>query len=140
MTRLGLRPVRAEDVVWNRACDWYATPFEGRSGDVALRDMIFFNGLAMNGGPLHAWETAGADGTSAAAAAYRFFGLAAAADVVVWLLGAVEGADLADVDVASSIEEQANERYSTAVPDDGTLVAAFERSCLRSPEAFAPVG
>jgi hypothetical protein len=129
-----------EDVVWNRACDWYLKPFDARSGDLALRDMISFNGLAMNGGPLHAAETVGDDGMTAALAAYRFFGLEDAANVVAWLVNAVKQADPADADAAESIEFQANERYYAAVPDDEVLVAAFEQTYGRSPEAFLATG
>lgn len=134
----GMRP---EDVIWNRACDWYASPFDARPGDLALRDMIYFHGLAMNGGALHALETVGKNGTRAALTAYRFFGLHAAATAVAWLLEAVERAEgLSDDDAFESIEEQADARYYAAVPDDEVLVAAFERTYGRSAEDFVPVG
>jgi hypothetical protein len=132
--------MRPEDAVWNRACDWYANPSDAGPGDLALRDMIYFNGLAMNGGPLHAWETAAEDGTTAALAAYRFFDLEEAASVVAWLLDAVKTVDLADADAAESVELQANERYYAAVPDDEVLVAAFEATYGQSPASFVPAG
>ncbi len=101
--------MHAADAVWNRALDRPEPPGE-REGDAALRTLLSFHGAAMNGGPLHAWEVVGPEGTAAAVAGYRYFFLADAASAVEWLRAAVVAVDLGDIDAAEAVELQADDR------------------------------
>jgi hypothetical protein len=44
-----------------------------------------------------------------------------------------------DHDAADRLETEADERYAVVVPDDDTLVAAFEARYQQSPADFAPL-
>jgi hypothetical protein len=44
-----------------------------------------------------------------------------------------------DDDAADRLETEADERYAVVVPDDDTLVAAFEARYHQSPADFAPL-
>ena len=78
-----LRVVRANDVIWNRACAAAgATEIAQRQGDRSLAAMLQAHGLVMNGGPWDAIESCEANELLAAAAGYRYFGLEAAAQLI----------------------------------------------------------
>jgi hypothetical protein len=64
---------------------------------------------------------------------YRYVAVDGAADVIASLGQEV---DLRDDD---DFEAEADSRYAAVVPDDATLVAAFERLFRDRPGDFAPV-
>lgn len=137
----GLAVTDPEIAVWNRACDW-DVQIDLRPGDVALRDLIRFDGPAANGGPVHAWGVVGDEGTFAAIAGFRFFELHEAADVLTWLQAAATSFDQDDPEnlaAAEALEEEANERYYAAASYD-LIDAAFARVFRQDPAAFAPLG
>lgn len=111
-----------------------------RAGDRALADLLRFHNVSMNGGVLHGVGVRSQHEVAAAVAGYRYFGLDGAADAVEWLVAEASGIDLAnDLDAAERLEVEADERYSSAVPTDDTLVRAFEHRYRDRPEEFAPV-
>jgi hypothetical protein len=74
-------PVDAADLIWNRA----ALESGGASpgpGDLSLADAPAFHGLVMNGGMLDAAERLSVEDHVKVAAAYRWLGLEAMADLV----------------------------------------------------------
>ncbi len=124
------------DDIWNRACAEAGQPKTlTASGDRALADMVLTHSLAMNGGLLHAVQSCTPDEVAAAVRGYRFFGLESAAAVLEdvarsWADGSL---DLADEE---QLENEANERYYAAVPDDEVLMAAFVARVQAEPTAF----
>jgi hypothetical protein len=116
--------------VWNRACEGGGG--SPQQGDRALAALIAFHSLAMNGGVLDACECLGAEGVSASAAGYRFFGLDSVADLV---LRAKEIAESRD-DLAGH-EARLDRDYASLVPDDAFLARQFEDFFNRNPGDFA---
>jgi hypothetical protein len=128
------------DRVWNRACGQGECD-SPRVGDSALAALITFHSAAMNGGVLHALETCSETQVNAAAHGYRFFGLAEAAGVVEAALAELRdlqsrGDDLAE---AEQLDIALDDRYAMHVPDDQTLVGAFERTFEARRAEFQPV-
>lgn len=112
--------------VWNRAV------LEGggadpREGDLALASLMAVHGLVMNGGVEHSLEVLGRNRFEAAAAGYRYFGFE---EVAVLLRSAT---------AASPVDETYDAAYGRFVPDDGTIVRAFEAVIAARPSAFAPL-
>ncbi len=124
--------------MWNRACDPFA-PFT-HPGDAALAAVLLCHGMAMNGGLLHACEGLEPDQRDRAVSGYRLLGLDAAADAVEDV--ARRAATLhEDLPAAERLEEEANQRYSAALPEeDGTIDRAFRAHLRRHPEQYAPLG
>ena len=116
-----------EDQIWNRATLGPSDSGPGE-GDFALASLLHAHGLAMNGGVVHALETMTQAEVLAAIAGFRYFGLSVAAGV---LSQAPDGSEAA--------EKRLDLMYWQAVPDDSTLVRAFQLRLSAFPEAFAPV-
>jgi hypothetical protein len=94
----------------------------------------------MSGGLLDALERLDDTEMMAAVAGYRYFGLDSAASVVEAVAQEVAPIDPgASPDVLDQLEPDADLRYATAVPDDSTIVRAFEVRLQRRPEEFAPI-
>jgi hypothetical protein len=127
--------VDAADLIWNRA----ALEGGGASpgpGDLALADALAFHGLVMNGGVLDAAERLSAEGHAKVAAAYRWLGLEAVADLVASVRRDVESGVLDDADRAEVLELDADRRYAAILPLDEVLEAAFRRRVNDDPAAF----
>jgi hypothetical protein len=123
----------ATDLVWNRA----ALDGGGRNqrpGDRALADALKVHGLVMNGGVHHAVQAVGKDEVQAAAAGFEYFGLRAIGEVLRRVQHDPRLREWSD-----ATEEEANRLYWALLPDDGELVARFERRFLDKPADFAPV-
>jgi hypothetical protein len=120
------------DLVWNRAClaNWAAV----LPGDRALRAMVTFHSVAMNGGVVHAVEYFKSDELDDAESGYGFFGL----ERVAALLNEARSI-LKTADDLSSWEAELDRRYYAIVPDDSLLVAQFEAIFRRGPSEFAPI-
>ena len=127
------------DRVWNRAA-LEAGGDSPADGDAALAALLAFHGIAMNGGVLHSVEFHSEAAIESALAGYRYFGLQEAAAVVEWTRTMHRESDLdADDDLAESVEIEADDRYSAAVPSDATIVDAFEAFRREHPAAFSPL-
>ena len=121
--------------IWNRAAMEGGGANPG-PGDAALAALLRLHNEAMSSGLLHAvTEARTASQVDAALAGYRYFGLDDVASVVVSVR--TEAANAAEDDL-NHLEGEADSRYHALVPDDATLVAAFESKLATAPEAFAP--
>ncbi len=123
------------DEVWNRAAGNRGGP-DAREGDRALASLLRLHNEAMSGGLLHAVTDGLTRGQfDRALDGYRYFGLGEVAVVAESVLNdAFHAAD----DELDELEAEADRRYSTVVPDDSTLVQAFEVRLAAAPESFAP--
>jgi hypothetical protein len=127
--------VDAADLIWNRA----ALESGGASpgpGDLSLADAPAFHGLVMNGGMLDAAERLSVEDHVKVAAAYRWLGLEAVADLVASVRRDVESGVLDDADRAEVLELDADRRYAAILPLDEVLEAAFRRRVNDDPAAF----
>jgi hypothetical protein len=123
------------DIIWNRAAmeDGGRAPSEG---DSALAAVLEFHSLAMSGGVLDAIERLAPDHFHRAAVGFRWFGLDAAAS---FLDGAAEMWRSADENSEmEELEFEFDDGYSSLIPDDATLVAAFHDRLVAQPTAFSP--
>ena len=113
--------------IWNRAAIQRGgdTP---RDGDTALASLLLFHGMAMNGGIGHAVEALTRDEFDAGVRGYQYFGL----DAVALVVGRAVGANDDEM-------ESLDYEYGALVPDDATLVAAFEKHLTSFPESFSPL-
>jgi hypothetical protein len=120
------------DAVWNRAA------LEGggahpKAGDSALAALLRAHGYIMNGGVHHAVECLSPEERAAAIEGYSYFGLSAAAEA---LTSAAHGSLSPWTDES---EEAANHAYWRQVPDDESLVRAFEAVLRERPDEFASI-
>jgi len=120
------------DLIWDRACEGGGS--DPRAGDRALAALLAAHRLAMNGGVLHAVECLTPAEMSEAQSGYRFFGLDAVADLLSHARRVFE----ADEDLGSQ-ESQLDRQYAALIPDDGALVARFEKHWREHPSDFAPL-
>jgi hypothetical protein len=118
--------------IWNRACK--AGVPASTPGDSALESMIVFHSVAMNGSVLHAIEHFTSEKLEKVKDGYRYFGIGSVPDLISFAQASIhEGEDL------EALEEELDDRYSAEIPDDTTLVQAFEVHYQRSPERYALV-
>lgn len=89
--------------------------------------------MAMNGGPNHVADSCEPAQIAAAAEAARYFGLDGLAAVISQMPAAASGS--ADEDV----EDRLSGAYHDLVPDDSTLIAAFEARYAEEPGEFEPI-
>lgn len=122
----------AKDLVWNRAA-LDGAGRDARAGDWALADALKVHGLVMNGSVHHAVQAVDEGEVEAAAAGFEYFGLRAIADV----LRRVQH-DPTLREWSDATEEEANCLYWAVLPDDGELVARFERTFRETPADFGP--
>jgi hypothetical protein len=110
------------DAIWNRACleRGGIAPCEG---DIALAAALLVHGLVMNGGVLHALGCLSEGEVLAACAGFRYFGFEAVATL---LADARSRLNAGHED--NDRERRLDEGYTTLVPNDRALFAAFERS------------
>lgn len=120
------------DLIWNRACLGKMASLSS-PGDRALRGLLSFHNLTMNGGVLHALEVLGLTELEDAKSGYRFFGLEAVAD----FLNEAKSISMTAEDLGSW-EAKLDRRYDALVPDS-TLVACFESKLRRNRSEFAPI-
>lgn len=115
-----------ETRIWNRAAlqKGGASPGEG---DAALTAAIQFNGLAMNGGVVHAFEVLRGEELHAACAGFRYFGLDQAAALI-------ETAFKMEWEDESSVEM--DRIYGELVENDA-LGRAFRSHFATHPERYA---
>lgn len=123
--------MKPADLIWNRACQ-FEQPERLRAGDLALRAMIRFDGLAMNGGAHHALEACDETEIEAVIAGHRRFGLGELADLMAeWRLRAPYSG-WTDEQI-----EAADDRYYELA--DGPLQQAAYERFETQPEDFAPL-
>jgi hypothetical protein len=120
------------DRIWNRACG--NDPLRTLPGDRALADLLRAHNLAMNGGVLHAVECLSASELSDAESGYRFYGLDAAASL---LLRAKTNLDT-DEDL-EFYEGRLDGEYANIIPNDTSLNRAFERHFQDNPSDYSPL-
>jgi hypothetical protein len=123
----------AKDLVWNRAA------IDGggrnaRAGDTALANALKVHGLVMNGGVHHAVQAVSETEVQAAAAGFDYFELRAIGEVLRRVQHDPKLREWSD-----ATEEAANRLYWAVLPDDGELIARFERRFRDKPTDFAPV-
>jgi hypothetical protein len=120
------------NMVWNRACG--EDPLRAFPGDRALADLLRAHGLAMNGGVLHAVECLTASELCNAKAGYRFYGLDAAAALLIRARTILDKDDDLEFHV-----HQLDGQYTDIVPDDSSLVERFEKHLEANPSDYAPL-
>jgi hypothetical protein len=113
------------DRTWNAACGLPSSrATRDLVGDRALRHVLQFHGLAMNG-DLHHAISSGADIRHHAVAGYRRFGLDAVADVVVQGMELLDHAtgDVLDESLDSPMADL-DSAYNRLLPSDSVLFNA----------------
>lgn len=112
------------DKVWNRACidSGGANPLEG---DRALASMLFFDGMAQNGGLGHSFDVLSEEELAAPINGFRFFGLLEIAHLLE------RAAPLSELE-----QEQLSAEYYDLESDAKTF-EAFETLLRTRPELFA---
>ena len=120
------------DEIWNRAC--MGRESTSKAGDSALEAMIHFHSAAMNGGVLHSIECWSSDELEAIKNGYRHFGI----DEISALIATAQAALQQGVD-KEVLEETLGREYAATIPDDATLVLAFEAHYKSHPESYAPL-
>lgn len=118
-----------EQRVWNFACQVDGAGL-GRQGDEALRAVVAFHGLTMNGGLSHSTD-AGAHLASQAIATLRAYGLTELADVVA------EAVELQTDPEQEERVEELDDRYNALLPTDQHLADAAFGYWRRHREDFA---
>jgi len=110
--------------IWNRAAleSGGEAPLEG---DKALAALLAVHGMIMNGGIDHVLEVLDVGELAAGIAGFHYFGLAEAASVL-------EAATEADIGL-----ELLSSKYAVLIPEDDTIVSAFEKKYVASPDVFA---
>jgi hypothetical protein len=93
----------------------------------------------MNGGVLDAVESMPAQAITGAVSGFRFFGLDAAATVIEDVQSRLGEAEQS-LEVAEQLESESDQRYGEAIPNDATIVEAFEARYEEQPNLFAPIG
>jgi hypothetical protein len=125
--------------VWNRACDTFDIRPGMPPGDAALAALLLCEGMAMNGGLVHAVEGLEADQFSRAVAGYRFFGLHEVADLAEDVARQLAAMDPDDREAAERLELETNDRFYELMGSEEPLVGAFRAHLRAHPEAYAPV-
>lgn len=103
-------------------------------GDKALRDMLSFHGVAMNGGVLHALQIEDRAAIDAAISGYAYFGFSEVSDFIDKAATTILG----DFD-PDELEPKLDKAYGELIPDDSTLDTRFEATLLVRPKDFAAV-
>src|SRR3954451_11641516 len=122
----------ASDAIWNRAA-MRAGGSDARAGDQSVAALLRFHSRAMSGGVLDALTELDPVELDDAVDGYRYLDLGQVADVVSSLRQESERRS------DDEFEVEADARYAALVPDDATLVEAFERRVRERPGDFAPV-
>lgn len=118
--------------IWNRACGFGVNTVELLSGDIALKNMITFHSLAMNGGVLHAIVCEKDATVALIAEGYRWLGLDAVSE---FMQRAHEQVSIdRDMDL---LEVLFNQEYERLIPDDAILYKCFEDVLRAKPMIFA---
>lgn len=121
------------DLIWNRAAmeDGGSAPL---AGDLALASLLYAHGMAMNGGVLHAVECLEPRELAAAQSGYRFFDLAAVAELLSHARATLDADD--DLESQESLLDSA---YARLIPDDSLVVDRFQQRLATHPDDFAPL-
>jgi hypothetical protein len=120
------------DKIWNRAC--IGQEPASTAGDAALEAMLGFHSGAMNGGVLHSIEGFSLEELDVIKDGYRYFGI----DEISELISAAQAA-LQQGAAKEILAETLDRTYAVKIPDDATLIQAFEAHYDSSPESYAPV-
>ncbi len=118
------------DMIWNRACG--EDPLRALPGDRALADLLRAQGLAMNGGVLHAVECLTSSELSAAVAGYRYYGLDEIASLLSRARTIFETGDYLEIH-----EQELDRQYAAMIRSDCSLVERFENRLKSHPSEFA---
>lgn len=131
--------------IWNRALDVSGLfPHQRRElrlgpGDDALAAVLRLDGPSGNGGLLHGIELLGQENLDAALAGMHYLGLhdaaAAVSDIADRLHRYEEAGDEGALD---DLEREADETYSTVLPDEA-IMDALEQRKQTAPVDFAPL-
>ena len=116
--------------VWNRACGLGEA--SSALGDRALRAIVLFDGVAQNGGLLHAIQHFDTEELDEVTAGFAYFELSEVGPLL---------ADARAADVSALSDDQWNEfdrRYWAVAPADA-LWAAFTDKLSQQPDDFASV-
>ena len=120
------------DFIWNRACEGGGP--SPSNGDRALAALIGAHSLVMNGGVLHAVECLSTSDLADAEDGFRFFNLAAVADLLVRAREIFEAQEEME-----SYELKLDHDYATLIPDDSSLLERFEQIHKTRPSEFASI-
>jgi len=120
------------DKIWNRACEGGGD--SPNSGDHALSAVLLFHGPAMNGGVIHAVQCLSSVQLLSAQAAFRYFGLIAAAELISKAERFIN-----EVAESETVESMLNQEYWQIIPDDEVLVKSFESHLRQHPSEYSPL-
>ena len=128
----------SEDVdgIWNRALG--PAGAGERAGDAALRAVLAFHNMAMNGGVLHALQQTLPGELVAAREGYRSYGFVEIDKLLAMRIDELEDED-ADPDDLDDLEEELDDAYGDAIASDETLLRAVEAHIHSVPDSYAPV-
>jgi Holliday junction resolvase-like predicted endonuclease len=147
LTRLPANPLQAQASarqpkadpldVWNRATS--GTPYSAKVGDVALARVLLFHGYAENGGLPEAIQVATETefGLNEALAAYRYFDLGAAADLIESTFSAQLGVwEREDTAAETRLAQSSSEAYGS-LDVEARLTTALAKRLSAEPQDFA---
>ena len=120
------------DRIWNRAC--IGQEPASMAGDAALEAMLRFHSGAMNGGVLHSIECFSPESLDDIKDSYSYFGI----DEISELISAAQ-ASLQQGTDEEILAETLDLKYAEKIPDDETLIRAFETHYKSSSESYSPV-
>ncbi|MEE2730693.1 MAG: hypothetical protein VYA55_07700 [Pseudomonadota bacterium] len=123
----------SSEKVWNRAC-MKAGGSALRVGDKALAAMIYFHGLAMNGGVLHALECCNDSEISSAINGFGFYGFMSIKIMIEDNIHLI-GSD----DCLEEEDNRLNNEYEAAIERDQVLVDRFEKHFKDNPDQYASI-
>lgn len=122
------------DGIWNRALG--PAGAGERAGDGALRAVLAFHNIAMNGGVLHAMRQTPPGELAAAREGYRSYGFT---DIDKLLAMRIDEDEEADPDNLDDLEEELDDAYGDAIASDETLLRAVEAHIRSALDSYAPV-
>jgi hypothetical protein len=96
--------------------------------------MLGFHSGAMNGGLLHSIECWSPEDMDAVKDGYRYFGLGAISELISAAQASLQQGTNEEI-----LAEMLDLKYAAKIPDDETLIRAFEAHYKSSPESYSPV-
>jgi hypothetical protein len=124
------------NLIWNRAAMNGGGPVP-RQGDISLTTLLKFHSLAMSSGVFSALENLSWGEIQQAAEGFDWFGLD---NVASFLNSALSRMELATTDVDSAnLELLFDNEYHQLIPQDQTIVSAYEALLRADPAEFAPM-
>lgn len=132
-----MRKDEAIERIWNRAC-LLDQAFDAKEGDLALIHLMKAHGVIMNGGVLHLVERSSELDIEEISAAYCYFKLQMAKDIIVEANELLKGSMISESN-EEYFEEKFDSAYATIIPTDEALFNAVQKYYAHNPTKFASV-